>query len=341
MEPLWRKFYNLSGRGEGGFHLPLSPQPICHVKYHDVLMEVRFRRWPRGEISTPTLPVTLDLLPQRRERRADRGRGRWGGIEGKTRRRPEANPPPCRGIRCFQQSRRSTSAEKEAGPAIDEVWCKTIWAENEMTEVWDTCGGSLPGGTCRLLQDTGRSLCRFGMPQANGLHWADSLSLPPVGFALKIMCKSLFHSRCWCSLWLQRLDFIKRLEEGLQLFLYHIVLSVGVKCVEPPVWHFSNTPALPKQVRHVDAAAQEASRVSKKRKKPKTTLQKSSLTLKSRHEQFPNDLCAAGNMLFCKFCQQNGMYTIHATPQNAVLHTLHSWQKVQKTKQNKMEFQWI
>lgn len=43
------------------------------------------------------------------------------GIEGKTRRRPEANPPPCRGIRCFQQSRRSVSAEKEAGPPIDEV----------------------------------------------------------------------------------------------------------------------------------------------------------------------------------------------------------------------------
>lgn len=191
-------------RRGGGVHLPLSPQPICHVKYHDVLMEVRFRRWPRGEISTPTLPVTLDLLPQRWERRADRGRGRWGGIEGKTRRRPEANPPPCRGIRCFQQSRRSASAEKEAGPAIDEVWCKTIWAENEMTEVWDTCGGSLPGGTCLLLQDTGRSLCRFGMPRGNGLHWAASLSLPPVCFGLKIMCKSLFHSRCWCSLWLQR-----------------------------------------------------------------------------------------------------------------------------------------
>lgn len=31
-------------RGGGGSHLPLSPQLICHVKYHDVLMEVRFRR---------------------------------------------------------------------------------------------------------------------------------------------------------------------------------------------------------------------------------------------------------------------------------------------------------
>lgn len=47
------------GAGEG-FHLPLSARPICHVKYHDVLMEVRFG--PPTEGGGLAQPHFLSLL---------------------------------------------------------------------------------------------------------------------------------------------------------------------------------------------------------------------------------------------------------------------------------------
>lgn len=59
------------GAGER-FHLPLSARPICHVKYHDVLMEVRSGPPTEGgEISAAALPVTPDLLPRREELRTE------------------------------------------------------------------------------------------------------------------------------------------------------------------------------------------------------------------------------------------------------------------------------
>lgn len=132
----------------------------------------------------------------------------------------------------------------------------------------------------------------------------------------------------------QQSDFIKRLEEGLQLFLYSIVLSVGVKLVVPPACHFSNAPALPKQVGHVDAAAQEASRVGKKKnKKTKTTLQKSSLTPKYRHEQFPNDLMYSRKYAVSQVLSTN-RNTCNTTKHRAA-HTLFMAKGTKnKTKQN-------
>lgn len=78
--------------------------------------------------------------------------------------------------------------------------------------------------------------------------------------------------------------------------------------MEPPVHHFKNTPApAPKQCKHVKAAAQDAGQVSEK-------IQDLSLTRKYKVEQFSNGVSASGDILYSKFCQNNGLETWRYVP---------------------------
>lgn len=64
----------------------------------------------------------------------------------------------------------------------------------------------------------------------------------------------------------------------------------------PPICRFTNSLALTKQFKHVEAAVREAGKVSQKKKK------KGKRNLSYKVEQFPNYFCESGDMLFGKVC---------------------------------------